>query len=392
MNLEEELFTYIYKLQGVKHPVVNYDGLMEARSYIISELAACDIETVSEPFYLNGFDKPFYNIEAIVGTNPGLPVLFFGSHYDTTSCSPGANDNASGVAAMLHLAKHFKRIEHRVNIRFLFFTLEEGDPVQAQMSYTKGMELGVRDKHYGFTKLQYQIDSQLFTKALSAQKSASSYGEKYLAALAEIRCQLSPAMQEYYSALCERAKDYDDPLGFGQRALIGSSHWVQENLHKFKEVIGIIDLDSVAFASNKPYSHPMDGDYQQFDSSGLDFDRQTGNFIVLVSNEDTSALATNIKGSARQRELPYLYVSCPLDYATVAAQRPELLFADHAEFWKREVPCIFVTDTGGEVRYAFEHTAADTIDKLDFGFLGNVVETLRSAVEVLFESEVKHEQ
>jgi Zn-dependent M28 family amino/carboxypeptidase len=46
------------------------------------------------------------NIVAEVG-NPRMPLFVVGAHYDSVGGSPGADDNASGVAALLELARHY---------------------------------------------------------------------------------------------------------------------------------------------------------------------------------------------------------------------------------------------------------------------------------------------
>lgn len=50
------------------------------------------------------------------------PVLFI-AHYDAVSCSPGANDNASGVAVLLGLCDALRSTKY--SIRVIFFDREE---------------------------------------------------------------------------------------------------------------------------------------------------------------------------------------------------------------------------------------------------------------------------
>ena len=51
--------------------------------------------------------------------------VVLGAHLDTKAGSPGADDNASGVAVLLELARIFARSEPREGIRFIFFGAEE---------------------------------------------------------------------------------------------------------------------------------------------------------------------------------------------------------------------------------------------------------------------------
>ncbi|TET53109.1 MAG: Zn-dependent exopeptidase M28 [Actinobacteria bacterium] len=51
--------------------------------------------------------------------------IVIGAHYDSKSPSPGANDNASGVATLLELARLYKSKTPKYTILFVFFGAEE---------------------------------------------------------------------------------------------------------------------------------------------------------------------------------------------------------------------------------------------------------------------------
>lgn len=59
------------------------------------------------------------------GEDPTLPSLVLGAHYDTVLGTPGADDNASGVAALLELARVLRPVRMRRTIRYVAFTHEE---------------------------------------------------------------------------------------------------------------------------------------------------------------------------------------------------------------------------------------------------------------------------
>jgi len=63
------------------------------------------------------------NIEAEVTGNDEIIVV--GAHYDSVIGSPGADDNASGVAAVIELARHFASRSLKRTIRFVAFANEE---------------------------------------------------------------------------------------------------------------------------------------------------------------------------------------------------------------------------------------------------------------------------
>ena len=67
------------------------------------------IEAERDPVDLNGAEAA-----NVVATFPGnqLPdeILLIGAHYDTVPSSPGANDNASGVALLLATARRLNEV------------------------------------------------------------------------------------------------------------------------------------------------------------------------------------------------------------------------------------------------------------------------------------------
>ena len=56
---EEKLYSHIYNLQGIKHPIVAREALIDAYKYIISEFEKIGIEVIEEDFEIEGFDIPF---------------------------------------------------------------------------------------------------------------------------------------------------------------------------------------------------------------------------------------------------------------------------------------------------------------------------------------------
>jgi hypothetical protein len=65
----------------------------------------------------------------VIGALPceqaGLPAIVVGAHYDTRPGSPGADDNASGVAAMVECARALSARKLRRRVLFVAFDAEE---------------------------------------------------------------------------------------------------------------------------------------------------------------------------------------------------------------------------------------------------------------------------
>lgn len=68
----------------------------------------------------------FVNLEAVhPGSSRADEIVVVAAHYDTVPLSPGANDNGSGVAAVLELARLLKGRALRRTVRFVLFANEE---------------------------------------------------------------------------------------------------------------------------------------------------------------------------------------------------------------------------------------------------------------------------
>jgi hypothetical protein len=71
-------------------------------------------------------DAIVQNLEVVVpGGERGAETLVVGAHFDTVAGTPGADDNASGVAAVLELSRAFRERKPSRTVRIAFFTNEE---------------------------------------------------------------------------------------------------------------------------------------------------------------------------------------------------------------------------------------------------------------------------
>ena len=66
------------------------------------------------------------NLEATCeGQSEPSEIILVGAHYDSVPGSPGANDNASGVAALLEISRGFAQRAPARSVRFVAFVNEE---------------------------------------------------------------------------------------------------------------------------------------------------------------------------------------------------------------------------------------------------------------------------
>lgn len=121
-------------------------SLNQAADYIKAELAAAGAHPTEQPYEVKG--HTYRNILGHFGPEDG-PRIVLGAHYDVCGEQPGADDNGSGVAALLELARLLGRqpqLPYRIDL--VAYTLEEppffrtkhmGSYVHAQALHTAGV-------------------------------------------------------------------------------------------------------------------------------------------------------------------------------------------------------------------------------------------------------------
>lgn len=101
-----------------------YEALTEAADYIEEQFRKTEAMVSRQSYELDG--RRFDNVIAeFKGAAAPEEVFVIGAHYDTVVGSPGANDNASGVAAILALASRFSSRTPAKTLRFVAFVNEE---------------------------------------------------------------------------------------------------------------------------------------------------------------------------------------------------------------------------------------------------------------------------
>ena len=122
--LRAELFSDVQALAGDigERNTTRYAQLNAAADFIETSLARAGLTPRRDSYDLRG--QACHNIEVeIRGTRP--EILVVGAHYDSVFGSPGANDNASGVAGLLALARRFAGKPCGQTLRFVAFVNEE---------------------------------------------------------------------------------------------------------------------------------------------------------------------------------------------------------------------------------------------------------------------------
>lgn len=159
---------------GPRHPE-NPPGIAAALDYLTSTLACYGYQAHQHHY---GEQDHQVNVIAELGTGQGSGILDLGAHWDTVAGSPGADDNASGAAGLLEIAREFSTEPPVQPVRLCFFAEEEagglpGSTAHVEASLQRGEEvaaamvlemIGYRDLRFGSQQLPQQA-AQLLESA-----------------------------------------------------------------------------------------------------------------------------------------------------------------------------------------------------------------------------------
>lgn len=123
---QSRLRAHVEMLAGTigERNIWRYSALQQAADYIVDAFTAHGYDVVRSCFEIS--QAPVCNIEATLhGTSRAEEIVVLGAHYDTVPQCPGANDNGTGVAALLELSQRFARRPHARTLKFLAFVNEE---------------------------------------------------------------------------------------------------------------------------------------------------------------------------------------------------------------------------------------------------------------------------
>lgn len=100
-------------------------ALARAEQWVAGQLkAATGLPVTRLPYAVGAVEVA--NLEVVIpGTDPKAAAVVIGAHYDSVRMTPGADDNASGVAALLEIARHLKAGQRTRSVRLVAFVNEE---------------------------------------------------------------------------------------------------------------------------------------------------------------------------------------------------------------------------------------------------------------------------
>ncbi len=126
-------------------------GCQKAGEYLKHKFESFNLETSIQNWtrFGNKYNPRWFSsfnvIATKIGSDPNSKLhIVFNAHYDSVKVSPGADDDGSGIAAILATAKAFQNIDFSHTIHFVCFSGEEqgllGSKAYTEMLYEKNKE------------------------------------------------------------------------------------------------------------------------------------------------------------------------------------------------------------------------------------------------------------
>jgi Zn-dependent M28 family amino/carboxypeptidase len=125
-DLAGRLRRHVEAIASKPHNIWYYAELESAARYLEATLKSLGYELAPQPYVVDG--RTVRNIAVTIPSRSadGAQTVVIGAHYDSAGDAPGANDNGSGVAALLELARLLKVLgPARHQLRLVLFVNEE---------------------------------------------------------------------------------------------------------------------------------------------------------------------------------------------------------------------------------------------------------------------------
>lgn len=141
MTNHSQLLAHLRGLVGERHPSSSLTRLFEAQTYLSRQFSETGLAVTKQPFQALG--RTYHNVIGTAipdrGSSQSAAPLILAAHFDTVQGSPGADDNASALAVMLHVARQVRTTTLVRPIRFIAFNLEEENLLGSQ-AYTSHLQ------------------------------------------------------------------------------------------------------------------------------------------------------------------------------------------------------------------------------------------------------------
>jgi aminopeptidase YwaD len=124
LDLKERLRSHMTELARERDPYLATQGHFYVQQYIQQQLKPFGTLERHE-FRVHGRTHTNWILNLAAAKRQRRPPILVGAHYDTVPGTVGADDNATGVAVLLEMAKAFSEKPAKHPIRLVAFDLEE---------------------------------------------------------------------------------------------------------------------------------------------------------------------------------------------------------------------------------------------------------------------------
>jgi Zn-dependent M28 family amino/carboxypeptidase len=238
-----------------------YAAALRAAGYIAGELTEAGLT----PRFDNvtaGDGQTLPNVIAdLPGTGCSDTVFVIGAHYDTVNSSPGADDNASGVAGMLEMARVLRSRPLPMTVRFIGFPFEEIGLLGSRQVAADLAQAG--------TDVTGMVSLEMIGFSATADDSFLGVPNDYLATVADPQSEYLARVfgAAHYEYVLDRFAPAAviDPAAFGDilrsdhatfwnegfRALLvtDTANFRNPNYHQASDTLAAIDLDFLTDAT-----------------------------------------------------------------------------------------------------------------------------------------------
>jgi len=147
---------------------------------------------------------------------------------------------------------------------------------------------------------------------------------------------------------------------------MGSRVYAKKARKENEKIDGMICLEMVGYTCSEPGCQQYPFPLQFFGYP------KEGNFIGIVGNIKSIGFTKALfNGFQNNQDLPVIKISVPFNGWVLPAVR----LSDHASFWDKGYKAVMITDSA-YFRNPHYHQASDTMDRLDYRFMAELVESL----------------
>jgi|GEM_PF-805917 len=384
----EELYRTVCDLEGTRHFYAHQDELDRAADYIVARMKGYGLVVREQTFTIGDHPTVFRNIEGSIGPVDGSPAAVLTAHYDTVATTPGANDDAGGIAVMLEVARILAAMDDPPPVYFLAATQEENsNPLIFTPQHESALRHHVWDESFTFTSWAMTEGYRTIHRAaMTGHFHGGTIADGFRNALQEARTSLPDGLCAHIEEIVPLYEGINVVGAIGTLNRMGSTRWVAEAVAKKREIAFCLALDELGVFRDEPYTQgeldPATPIFESLTDQHLTDPRnRRGNFLFVLTDTASEGTARSLLATCRNvvADLPFGWLSLPLDFDGIVHNLPRALAADHAPFWQAGIPAVFLFDTSS-ARDPFVHTPGDTVDKLDFDRLRLVTGTIVAAL------------